>query len=53
VNRLSESVYVETAWVSDTDASAGSNSSFVRTAAGVVMIDSPLVPSNAVRWMLR
>ena len=50
MQQLTESIFVETNWTSGTKASAGSNSSFVITENGIVMIDSPLVPSNAVRW---
>jgi cyclase len=47
---LTEHVVVETNWQSGTSASAGSNSGFIRTAEGIVMVDAPLVPSNAVSW---
>jgi cyclase len=50
MKQLTSHVYVETQWVSGTDASPGSNSSFVTTSEGIVMIDAPLVPANAVRW---
>ncbi len=50
MKQLTASVYVETQWVSGTHASAGSNSSFVVTSQGIVMIDAPLVPANAIKW---
>ena len=47
---ITENVYVETQWSSDTYPLAGSNSSFVTTSEGIVMIDAPLVPVNAIEW---
>jgi len=50
MKQLTANVYVETRWTSGTHASAGSTSSFVVTSEGVVMIDAPLVPANAIKW---
>ncbi|MDI7259181.1 MAG: MBL fold metallo-hydrolase [Thermodesulfobacteriota bacterium] len=50
MKKLTENVYVETQWTSGTQASGGSNSSFIVTAEGIILIDAPLVPSNAVNW---
>ena len=50
MKQLTANVYVETRWVSGTHASAGSTSSFVVTSRGIVMIDAPLVPANAIKW---
>ncbi|MFC1816266.1 MBL fold metallo-hydrolase [Thermodesulfobacteriota bacterium] len=50
MKQLTTNVYVETQWVSGTHALAGSNSSFVVTSQGIVMIDAPLVPANALKW---
>ena len=50
MKQLTANVYVETQCVSGTQASPGSNSSFVVTSQGIVMIDAPLVPANAIKW---
>ncbi len=43
MEKISKNVYVETKF-------EGSNNSFVVTRDGVVMIDTPQVPTNAVKW---
>ena len=43
MEQITRNVYVETKF-------EGSNNSFVVTADGVVMIDTPQVPTNAVKW---
>jgi len=55
MKNLTANVYVETQWVSGspTHPSAGSNSSFVVTSRGIVMIDAPSVPANAIEWRHR
>jgi cyclase len=50
MKQLTTNVYAETQWTSGTHASPGSNSGFVTTSVGIVMIDAPLVPANAVKW---
>jgi len=50
MQQLTPNVFVETGWQSGTTASPGSNSSFVVTGEGVVMIDAPQVPANALKW---
>ena len=43
MDKISENVYVETGFI-------GCNVGFVVTASGVVMIDTPMVPEEAVEW---
>ena len=43
MEKISKNVYVETKF-------EGSNNSFVVTRDGLVMIDTPQVPTNAVKW---
>ena len=52
MKQLTPNVYVETQWVSGshTHPRAGSNSSFVVTSQGIVMIDAPSVPANSIKW---
>jgi len=51
MRKIASSVFVETGWKSGTSASAGSNSGFVITTDGIVMIDAPQVPGNALKWL--
>jgi len=52
MQQLTANVYTETRWTSGSSAHprAGSNSSFVVTSQGIVMIDAPSVPANAIKW---
>ena len=43
MQKISDNVYVETKW-------RGCNIGFVVTRAGVVMIDTPQIPTDAIKW---
>ncbi|HUL32099.1 MAG TPA: MBL fold metallo-hydrolase [Thermodesulfobacteriota bacterium] len=43
MKQITPNVYVETEFI-------GSNVSFVTTRAGVIMVDSPMIPTDALRW---
>ncbi|MFH1169506.1 MAG: MBL fold metallo-hydrolase, partial [Chloroflexota bacterium] len=49
MKQISSKVYVEDQW-SVPPRCRGSNWGFVTTSAGIVMIDSPMVPRTAVEW---
>ena len=44
MQQITPSVYVETKWI------ISCNPSFVTTSEGVVMIDSPYLPTDAIKW---
>ncbi len=50
MQQITSNVYVETQWVSGSSVLASSNSSFITTSAGIVMIDAPMEPVNALKW---
>ena len=43
MNKIADNVYVETGFI-------GCNVGFVVTSSGVVMIDTPMVPEEAIKW---
>lgn len=50
MEQISDRVHAKTDWYSGNESSAGSNSGLIATACGVVLVDAPLVPANAVAW---
>lgn len=50
MQQLTPNVTVETQWVSGSAVLASCNTSFVTTAQGIVMIDAPMEPVNALKW---
>ena len=49
MKQTSANVYVNT-WPPDKVLTHGSNNGFVTTSEGIVMIDTPYLPTNAVEW---
>jgi len=43
MKQVSENIYVQTGLV-------GCNASIINTTEGVVMIDTPMIPADAIKW---